>query len=198
MRQPTAWAILAIGVGVSVFSWRALSVDVAEAARGQFESAAAEARNTLETRLRGYRVALRGLQGLFHAGGGLDAAAFHRYASSLGPELRSFSYARRVTQAQRADYEKSVRRIHAADRAEYLVLHFVSPPDRNSVALGLDIFGEGARRASIERARDTGALIASPAFVLVAAPDSGKAVSLRLPVYRADTLSSIAARRQAF
>ena len=199
MRQPTAWAILAIGVVLSVFAWRTLSVDVAEAARSQFESAAAEARNTLETRLRGYRVALRGLQGLFHAGGELDAAAFHRYASSLGPELRSFSYARRITQAQRAGYERTTRRIHAADRTEYLVLHFVSPPDRNAVALGLDIYGEGARRTPIERARDTGALVASPAFVLVAAPNAGKAVSLRLPVYRADIpLSSVAARRQAF
>ena len=39
----------------------------------------------MERRLRGYEVALRGLQGLFHAGGDVDAAAFHRYASSLGP-----------------------------------------------------------------------------------------------------------------
>jgi diguanylate cyclase (GGDEF)-like protein/PAS domain S-box-containing protein len=199
MRQPTAWAILAIGIVASVFAWHTLSVDVAEAARGQFESAAAEARNTLETRLRGYRVALRGLQGLFHARGELDSAAFHRYASSLGPELRSFSYARRVTQAQRANYERTVRRIHAADRAEYLVLHFVSPPDRNAIALGIDILGEGARRAAIERARDTGALVASPARVLAAAPAAGMAVSLRLPVYRADIpLSSVAGRRQAF
>src|SRR5438045_6743838 len=123
MRQPTAWVILAVGVMVSLFAWRTLSADVAEAARGQFESAAAEARNSLETRLRGYRVALRGLQGLFHAGGELDAAAFHRYASSLGPELRSFSYARRITEAQRANYEKGVRRVHAAERGGYLVLH---------------------------------------------------------------------------
>ena len=91
MRQPTAWAILVVGVVLSLFTWRSLSLEVANAARGQFESAAADARNAMETRLRGYRVALRGLQGLFHAGGTVDAAAFHRYASSLGPELRSFS-----------------------------------------------------------------------------------------------------------
>ena len=199
MRQPAAWVILAVGIAVSVLTWRSLSLEVANAARGQFESAAAEARNAMETRLRGYRVALRGLQGLFHAGGAVDAGAFQRYASAFGDELRSFSYARRVTQAQRADYEKTVRRIHAAERAEYLVLHFVSQPDRNAVALGIDILGEGARRAPIERARDTGALVASPAFVLVAAPDAGKAAVLRLPVYRPDVpLSGVASRRQAF
>src|SRR5262245_23253066 len=98
MRQPAAWVILAVGLVPSVFPWRSLSDEVATAALGQFESAAAEARNAMETRLRGYRVALRGLQGLFHAGGSVDAGGFHRYASSFGDELRSFSYARRVTQ----------------------------------------------------------------------------------------------------
>jgi diguanylate cyclase (GGDEF)-like protein/PAS domain S-box-containing protein len=200
MRQPTAWAILVVGVVLSLFTWRSLSLEVGTAARAQFESAAAEARNTMETRLRGYRVALRGLQGLFHAGGAVDTAAFHRYASSLGPELRSFSYARRVTLAEKAAYEKAARRIRpGGERAEYLVLHFVSPVERNAGALGLDITGEGARRIPIERARDTGELVASPAFVLVAAPEAGNAASLRLPVYRANApLSDVAARRQAF
>ena len=200
MRQPTAWAILAVGVAVSLFAWRTISLDVADAARAQFESAAAEARNSLETRLRGYQVALRGLQGLFHAGGEVDAAAFQRYTSSLGTELRSFSYARRVKLAEKAAYEKAARRIRSGgERPEYLVLHFVSPVAPNASALGLDIFGEGARRIPIERARDTGALVASPAFVLVAAPDAGKAVSLRLPVYRRDApLTGVEARRQAF
>jgi len=200
MRQPTAWAILVVGVVLSLFTWRSLSLEVANAARAQFESAAADARSAMETRLRGYRVALRGLQGLFHAGGSVDAAAFHRYASSLGPELRSFSYARRVTLAEKAAYEKATHRIRpGGERAEYLVLHFVSPLARNASAVGLDIYGEDARRVGIERARDTGALIASPAFVLLAAPEAGNAVSLRLPVYRANApLSDVAARRQAF
>jgi CHASE1-domain containing sensor protein len=174
---------LAIGGVVSLFTWHALTLDVADAARAQFESTAAEARNAMETRLRGYQVAIRGLQGLFNAGGDVDAAAFHRYASALGPELRSFSYARRVTLAEGVGYEKAVRRIRSGgERAEYLVLHFVSPLEPNASALGLDIFGDGVRRIPIERARDTGALVASPAFVLVAAPEAGKAVSLRLPV----------------
>src|SRR5689334_868805 len=126
MRQPTAWAILAVGIGVSLFAWRTLSLDVAESAQTQFESAAAEARSAVESRLRGYRVALRGLQGLLHAGGQVDAAAFQRYTSFLGPELRSFSYARRIKPAEKADYEKTVRRIRSVgERPEYLVLHFV-------------------------------------------------------------------------
>ena len=200
MRQPTAWAILVVGVAVSLVIWQALRIDVAETARRQFDAAAADARNAMETRLRGYRVALRGLQGLFHAGGEVDNAAFQRYARSLGPELRSFSYARLVKPVEKASYEKAVRRIRlGGERSEYLVLHFVSPVARNAGALGLDIFGEGARRIPIERARDTGALVASPAFVLVAAPEAGKAMSLRLPVYRGDApLASVEARRQAF
>jgi CHASE1-domain containing sensor protein len=199
MRQPAAWAILVVGVVVSLFTWRSLSIDVDDTARGNFESRAAEARNAIETRLRGYQVALRGLQGLYHAGD-VDAAAFHRYAGSLGAEARSFSYARRVAGAEKNAYEKAVRRIRpAGERAEYLVLHFVEPLEPNQPGLGLDLLADAARRVPIERARDTGALVASPAFVLVSAPEAGNAVSLRLPVYRRDTpLNSLDARRQAF
>jgi diguanylate cyclase (GGDEF)-like protein/PAS domain S-box-containing protein len=200
LRQPTVWPILVVGIAVSLFTWHSLGIDVADTARASFESTTADARNTMETRLRGYRVALRGLQGLFHAGGDVDAGAFQRYADSIGPELRSFSYARRIPLAEKAGYEKAVRRIRSGgERSEYLVLHFVAPVARNASALGLDIYGEGARRLPIERARDTGELVASPAFVLVAAPDAGKAVSLRLPVYRSDARpASVEARRQAF
>lgn len=113
MQQPTAWAILVVGVAVSLFAWHSLVIDVADTARSSFESTAAEARNAMETRLRGYRVALRGMQGLFHAGGEVDPAAFQRYAASIGPELRSFSYARRIPLAEKAQYEKAVRRIRS-------------------------------------------------------------------------------------
>src|SRR5262249_22285473 len=109
-------------------------------------------------------------------------------------------YARRVAGADKDAYEKSVRRIHPPGaRAEYLVLQFIEPPGRYQPALGLDLIVDPARRQSIERARDTGALIASPAFTLIAAPDAGKPVSLRLPVFRADApLNGAEARRQAF
>jgi hypothetical protein len=114
----------------------------------------------METRLRGYRHGAA--WGLFHA----RRNRRRRSADTpLGPELRAFNYARRVKLAENADYEKTVRRIRSGgERSEYLVLHLISPVARNAGALGLDIYGEGARRASIERARDTGALVASPAF----------------------------------
>ena len=197
VRQPTAWIILVVGIGVSFFAWRVLRTDVDEAARGYFESTAAEARNAMETRLRGYRVALRGMQGLFHAGE-VDMPAFRRYAAALGPEARSLSFARRV--ADRGAYEKSGRRIHPpGERADYLVLHLVEPLARGQGALGLDLFADAARRQSIERSRDTGAMVASPGFTLIVAPDAGKAVSLRLPVFRSDTPpASLEARRRSF
>ena len=199
VRQPTAWGILAVGVVVSLLTWRMLRADVDEAARGYFESTVAEARNAMETRLRGYRVALRGMQGLFQARE-VDAVAFRRYASALGPETRSLSFARRVTAGEKGAYERSVRRIQPPGvRAEYLVLHFVEPLARNQAGLGLDLFADALRRRSIERARDSGSLVASPPFVLVSAPDAGKAVALRLPVFRGGApLDSLEARRRAF
>ena len=100
MRQPTAWTILIVGVVLSLFAWRSLTLEVEYAARSSFNAVVAETRNTVDSRLRGYQTILYGLQGLFHAGSEVGRAAFNRYIESLAParsagHVRSFSYAQR-------------------------------------------------------------------------------------------------------
>src|SRR5262245_53748861 len=180
MRQPTAWVILVVGAVLSLFAWRSLVLEVDEAARVSFKASVLEARAAIQTRLLGYHIALSGLQGLFHADGSVDRAAFSRYAASIpaehGARVRSFSYAQRVTAPRKAAYERATRPIRpAGDRPEYLPLQFVEPLARNQVALGLDILADPARRASLLRARDTGAVAATPPFVLMSEPESGSA-----------------------
>jgi len=204
LRQPTAWAILVVGVVLSLFAWRSLRQEVEDAAQASFSAGVAEARGAIQTRLRGYEIVLSGLQGLFHAGAQVDHSAFSRYAASIsaehGARIRSLSYAQYLRPADKAAYERTVHRVTpAGERSDYLVLQFVEPRGRNEAGLGLDLLSDPERRAAFLRARDTGAIVATPPFMLVSEPGSGNAMSLRLPVYRQDQpMNSYDARQQAW
>ena len=212
IRQPTAWAILAIGLAVSLFGWRSLSAEVEHAARSSFEDVVLESRNAIDARLRGYRTLLHGLQGLFHASEAVDRESFSRYARSLEPanasgQLRSISYARYVPESGKAIFEKAARAQYpeysvkpVGARGAYLPIRFLEPVRLNQGSLGLDLFADTVRRASVEMARDTGLLVASAPFRLASEPGSSDAAtSLRLAVYRRGAvLDSLEARRATF
>jgi diguanylate cyclase (GGDEF)-like protein/PAS domain S-box-containing protein len=203
LRQPAAWSILGIGALVSLVAWRSLTLEVEHAARSSFNAVVAESRNAIESRLRDYHLILVGLQGMLEAKPDTSRLAFERYIENLEParstsHVRAFSYARRVTQAMKNQYEKSVRAdtsVHPAgyprfairppgERGEYLVLEYVSPFTGNERSLGLDLMADPARRQAVERARDTGTMVASGPIALVSTGERG--VSMRLAAYRTD------------
>jgi len=212
IRQPTAWAILAIGLAVSLFGWRSLNEEIEDTARAGFDAAVAESRSAIEVRLRGYRTLLHGMQGLFHASASIDRDAFARYADSLEPatataQLRSMSYARYVRASERVAFERAARLQYPhfavkpeGHRSEYLPIRFLEPLPANLGSLGLDLLADTVRRAGVETARDTGRLVASAPFRLFSEPGStDAATSLRLAVYRKGAaLDSVAARRANF
>jgi diguanylate cyclase (GGDEF)-like protein/PAS domain S-box-containing protein len=210
MRQPTAWAIFAMGAALSILGWRMLEAQVREAARSSFDAAVSESRNAIEVRVRGHGTLLHGVQGLFHASEAVDADEFARYARSLGPasrQLRSISYAQFVQAPERAVFVNAARREYRdyavkpeGERGEYLPIRFLEPLPGNQGSLGLDLLSDPVRRAGVEAARDSGELVASAPFRLASEPGStDAATSLRLAVYRRGTaLDNVAARRAAF
>jgi len=201
---------------VSLFAWRSLTLEVEHAARASFNTLVAESRNAIESRLRDYHIILVGLQGLLEAKPDTSRLNFERYIENLGParsasHVRAFSYARRVTGAMKNEYEKSVRAdksVHAAgyprfairppgERGEYVVIDYLSPYTINERGMGLDLMADAARRQAVERARDTGAMVATGPIALVSTGERG--VSMRLAVYRTDALvTSLDARRELF
>ena len=218
MRQPTACAIFVVGLVLSLFAWRSLTLEVQHAARTSFDSAVRESFGAIESRLRSYRIVLFGLQGLFNASTDVDRREFHSYFESLAGagtsgQVRSFSFARRVPQAQKESFERAVRRdgrLHPSgypgfrikppgQRSEYVVVEFLEPFTGNQAGFGLDILADPVRREAVDRARDSGELVATAPFVLLSSPTGDSATSLRLPVYRYRAkLDSLQARRQAF
>ncbi|MBW8905761.1 MAG: CHASE domain-containing protein, partial [Betaproteobacteria bacterium] len=210
LRQPAAWAILAVGALVSGAAWRSLEIDGEQAARASFNAVMTESRHALESRLQGYQLVLLGIQGLMQAKPDLDRAGFERYISELAPErnasqARAFSYARRVPYAQKERYESSVRAEgHArfairppGERPEYLVIHYLAPFAGNERTFGLDVGADPVRRLSVEQARDSGVVVASGPVSLASNGERG--VSLRLAVYRRTRpIESLESRRELF
>jgi diguanylate cyclase (GGDEF)-like protein/PAS domain S-box-containing protein len=208
--------ILGAGAAVSLVAWRSLTLEVEHAARINFNVVVTDSRHALESRLQGYELVLLGMQGLMQAKPDLDRAAFTRYVEELAPErnasqARSFSYARRVALAQKERYERAVRTDASlraqgyprfairppGERPEYVVNDYVAPFAPNERSFGLDLTADPVRRQSVERARDTGLIVASGPVSLASSGERG--VSLRLAVYRRDRPNeTLEARRQLF
>src|SRR5260370_22312589 len=89
-------------------------------------------------------------------------------------------------------YEKAVRAdasVHPAGyprfairppgaRPEYVVIEYVSPFTGNERSLGLDLMADPARRQAVERARDTGTMVATGAIALVSTGEPGVSMGL--------------------
>lgn len=110
----------------------------------------------------------------------------------------------RVLRAQREEYERDARldgfqdfqiserggqgkMIRAGERDEYFPVYFVEPYKSNQAALGYDLASNPARKAALEKARDTGQLTATARMPLVRKAGKQYCFLVFLPVYRKDT-----------
>jgi len=157
--------------------------------------------------------ALRGAAGLFAARGRVERAEWGRYVGTLNlahayPGLQAIGFARRVAAADLESYAQSVRRegfpeyaVHPpGERREYVVTEFIEPFEgRNRPVLGFDQMSDPARRAALERARDTGrpAITSNPARSTVGSGATRSSLVIFIPVYRNATIPADQAGRRA-
>jgi diguanylate cyclase (GGDEF)-like protein/PAS domain S-box-containing protein len=84
------------------------------------------------------------------------------------------------------------------DRPEYFPVEYLEPMAGNEEALGLDAGGDAVRFASVERARDSGQLVASGRITITRGGTGYAGFVLRLPLYRNGMpQETVAQRRQA-
>ena len=131
------------------------------------------------------------------------------------PPFLSVAYHERVSNAQRAAWENSVRtysptftgmwelddnqvRVSAGTRSEYWAAKFHSPlSDTSLYVYGFDAMSSPVRRAAVEKAIDTGSLAVTPAIMSSVTLESSR-VGLYSAVYSTSTVpSTVAARRAA-
>ncbi|HET9403245.1 MAG TPA: CHASE domain-containing protein, partial [Burkholderiales bacterium] len=170
-----AFLVLAVGLAISFAAWNTTEQRVGREAEAKFQNHVAQAMGTLDRRMQDNVNLLIGLRGFFAASNRVDRDEFRLYLSGFNVTqrysgIRLMSFVRYVTPAEKAGFEESVRRDSsvdsrgypdfaikpAGDRADYMVVTYIEPFAGNEGAFGFDVYSEPQRRASVERARDSG------------------------------------------
>lgn len=143
---------------------------VEERNRVDFDYRVADVKRAVIERMDMYAEVLRGAAGLFDTGHPPDRQDWRRYVAALDidrtyPGIYGIGYAPYVTPANLDDFLASVETDNGSGfalrppgrRAEYAPVLFLEPArGSNSNILGYDVLTEPVRRATVERARDTG------------------------------------------
>ncbi len=217
-RASTSLAVLVLGIALSVAAAYLADRQLAHEARLTFDADVSDAQDAIATRIRAYADLLVGIRGLFLAENSIGRGEFRRYVQSLDldrryPGIQVIHFSRRIPAAQRSAFEARVRAdtsieprgypdftVHPrGERAEYTVVQYVEPTAGTEGALGLDLGGDAVRLAALDRARDSGQLMASGAIALANDPSRHPGFAMRLAVYRRGVpLATPQERREAF
>jgi diguanylate cyclase (GGDEF)-like protein/PAS domain S-box-containing protein len=212
-----AWAVLALGLLLSVLAWWRASSELQRRADERFARETADVSSQLTQLVDHYIDVLRSFQAMFLVSEAVPRSTFHRHYVDLDigseyPAMLAVQFARHVRQDQKADFEAAVRADHSLDpkgypdfrirppgsRPDYVVVLYNEPMAPNQAAFGYDTAYEPTRQTALERARDSGLPQLSAPLPLVQAHHA-LGVLMTLPVYQPGArLDTIEARRQAF
>ncbi|HET6787182.1 MAG TPA: CHASE domain-containing protein, partial [Aquabacterium sp.] len=214
-----SWVTLCLGLVISALVWQRSARQMQDEANVQFVRDATEATQILDRQLDHYMDLLGSFHAMFLVSDAVSRRAFHTHFQSLGveteyPALLAVQYARLVNHPDKAAFEASVRqdttvsprgyplyRIQPdGDRPFYVATVFNEPMAGNESVMGYDTAVEPARRAVLERARDTGLPQISPPIPLLQLRGPDKlGLIVRMPVYRGGAVpGDVASRRQAY
>ena len=183
------WLVLLASVGITVVGWHLVASDSERRAEERFDYVGADIRDRLLSRMAASEQVLRGGAALFAASQSVEREEWRSYAERLDlpqrfPGIQALGYAERTDVGER-------------EASRVLYIEPVDP--RNRLALGLDMLGETARRAAMERARDSGEAALSGKVTLVQEIDEDRQAGtlLYMPVYRNGMPTGSVAERRA-
>ena len=164
------WVLLAVvSLGSVAAAWY-----VADSARERdqlrFEAAAHQAHEGIHDRVEGYIALLRATSGLFAAVSEVDRELFHSYVERLElkrryPGLQGIGFSKRIRPEETAGLPERMRAQgfpefrHWPEHPgpeQHAILYIEPSTDQNRATIGFDMSADPARRAAMERARDTG------------------------------------------
>lgn len=208
--------VLAAGLAASLAGQRLAEHFMFANAQARFATDAAAMSTDVSERLRTHSEVLVAMQGLYATVGRIDRAQFQRYVDTLDlmrrhPGFDSLEVLRRVTPDQLDAFLDEVRNDHSlADRnvADYRVrppgprpiyypIEFVEPLRGNEAVLGFDPGSNPEELDSLNRATDTGRIVATPPVKLVQDQSGGLGFILRVPIYRTGQVVQTVEQRQA-
>ena len=156
--------------------------------RSTFDNEVARTLDAFDQRIRTTTSLLRGTVGLFAASSDVDAREFRAYVGTLHlreryPGILGIGFTRHIPSTELARYEARARadgmpgfRVWPGHpRDEYHSIVFLEPMDeRNSAAIGYDMYTDPVRREAMGAARERGDVVASGKVTLVQEIDEHK------------------------
>ena len=170
--------------------------------RQRFQLLASERYSRIEERFEDQEQRLDGLRRFFANSDAVSRAEFDGYAKPLLHRTQAYSWAPRITRAERAALEQaahaeglsefSVRELDAAgrlqiaaERDQYAPVLYTQTQSRLPTPLGFDLLGQPQRRATLERADALGGMaVSQPLYLVGIEPTYARGILLVAPVDR--------------
>lgn len=183
--------------------------------RDDFETQATERNSALEREIQINLLVLSSVQA-YCSQGMVERETFRNFVDPLLKQhssIETLEYIPRVPDRERGRWEAMARRdglldfrvterdtakLQAASRRkEYFPVYYLEPRSGREIALGFDLASDRSRKAALERARDSGRLVATPPLTLVHAKTGASGVLVFAPIYRRIAANaSVAMRRR--
>ena len=184
----------------------------------QFKQQTLSVADAIDSGLSSVVYTLATLRGLFVASEHVSRVEYSRYIEQVIVEklgVVGLAWNQRVTHAERADYESRMRTegsanfsikeqdstgafITAPERAEYVVITYVEPWQKNAMILGFNVTSDPVREETLARARDSGHFSMTPPLQLLSGDKTLLGILMYFPVYEyLHQTSSVLDRRKS-
>lgn len=209
--------LLVAGILLSLAAYHRAAVMEHEQLSQRFEYLAKERAARLQAGIDRALESLYATGALFDASTEVTRMEFDAFLSSqidLHPDIHGIEWLPRVRNHERAAFEADARAaglhdfviteensernlVPAGQRDEYFPVFYTVPLERNRRALGFDSYSQADNDRIMDESRDTGAVLATAAFVLVQDPHARPSTVIYRPVYRGgQTPRDVAGRRE--
>ena len=195
------WAFgLGLAMAILVFYW--MAEEQARNARYRFEGISHQVAISFERNLIGSENALEWIVAFFSSSSRVERTEFQTFVAMHGAKrsgIQALEWIPRVSDADRVAFENAARADGltrftfrqigdggmepASIRAEYFPVFYVEPMAGNEKALGFDLASNPARKAALEKSRDTGTVVASDRIKLVQEETAQNGVIVFAPIY---------------
>ncbi|MDI2594798.1 diguanylate cyclase [Pseudomonas sp. N3-W] len=203
-----ALVLLAGGVLTGLLAWATLDL-FQHQLRQRFQLLASERYSRIEERFEDQEQRLDGLRRFFVNSESVSRSEFDGYAKPLLRRTQAYSWAPRVTRAERPILEQAVRDeglsgfgfrelndagelVPAAERDLYVPVLYTQTQSHLPSPLGYDLLAQPLRRATIERADRLGSMaVSQPLHLVGIEPSYSRGVLLVAPVRRQQTPDAV-------
>ena len=200
VRGALACIICPLIIGAGVWAAMAMNRQIDAALSERFNRRLEATRSGLESRLKDYELALRGVVGMFRTGGPLTRDNWEAYFQFLRfndvlPGIQSMGYSHYVEAANKDAFVRRLRAeigatyevLPAGERPAYVPVVYIAPMnERTERAIGFDMYSESERRNALMHARDVADVTLTRKVTLVTEIEQQKqpGVLMYAPVFR--------------